>query len=200
MSCPARSDDPQPVVTDTIIRTPIRSYRIESDASNPIDTTEVRIPQQPSPLTGLYKAYYYGSIVQYAQVSVKFPAELNDEIERFIEETGLYTNRSEFVKDASRRLLQEYNDDVEIAALRLENALERAERDRRSDEAVREEVADIRATTGTRLNPTDAEEAVEESRRDTSDRFYGRTSDVLDSDHEEAIDVDDDNDDSGDAR
>jgi hypothetical protein len=78
---------------------------------------------------------------------------------------------------------------VGIAALRLENALERAERDRRSDEAVREEVADIRATTGTRLNPTDAEEAVEGSRRDTSDRFYGRTSDVLDSDHEEAIDV-----------
>ena len=138
--------------------------------------------------------------MQYAQVSVKFPAELNDEIERFIEETGLYTNRSEFVKDASRRLLQEYNDDVGIAALRLENALERAERDRRSDEAVREELADIQATIGTQLHPSDVEEAVERSRRGTSDRFYGRTSDVPDSNHEEAIDDDDDDDGSGDAR
>ena len=147
--------------------------------------------------------YYYSSIMQYAQVSVKFPAELNDEIERFIEETGLYTNRSEFIKDASRRLLQEYNDDVGIAALRLENALERAERDRRSDEAIREELADIRATIGTRLRPSDAEEAVKQSRRDTSDQSYGRTSDVPERSHEEGPDdtnVDGDAGGDGDAR
>ena len=111
--------------------------------------------------------------MQYAQVSVKFPTELNDEIEQFIEETGLYTNRSEFVKDASRRLLQEYHNDVGVAALRLEQLLEQAERDRRSDDELRAELADIRDTIGAQLDPTEVEEAVTESRRQTSKR-YGR--------------------------
>lgn len=111
--------------------------------------------------------------MQYAQVSVKFPTELNDEIERFIEETGLYTNRSEFVKDASRRLLQEYHNDVGIAALRLEQLFERAERDRRSDEELHAELADIRSTIGTRLDPDEIEEMVTKSRRHTSERVHG---------------------------
>lgn len=119
--------------------------------------------------------------MQYAQVSVKFPIELNDEIERFIEETGLYTNRSEFVKDASRRLLQEYHNDVGVAALRLEQLLEQAERDRRSDEELRAELADIRATIGTRLDPDEVEEAVTKSRRHTSERVHDSPSHRADS-------------------
>lgn len=110
--------------------------------------------------------------MQYAQVSVKFPTELNDEIEHFIEETGLYTNRSEFVKDASRRLLQEYHNDVGIAALRLEQLLEQAERDRRSDEELHADLAEIRETIGAHLDPTEVEEAVTESRRHTSERIH----------------------------
>lgn len=117
--------------------------------------------------------YYYSNIMQYAQVSVKFPADLNNEIEQFIEETGLYTNRSEFVKDASRRLLQEYNNDVGVAALRLEKLLARAERDRRPDEEIRAELKEIRATIGDRLEPADVEEAVDQSRGRTSRRFHG---------------------------
>lgn len=111
--------------------------------------------------------------MQYAQVSVKFPTELNDEIERFIEETGMYTNRSEFIKDASRRLLQEYHNDVGIAALRLEQLLEQTERERRSDEELRAELADIRATIGTRLDSDEVKEAVKKSRRHTSERVHG---------------------------
>jgi antitoxin ParD1/3/4 len=110
--------------------------------------------------------------MQYAQVSVKFPTDLNDEIEQFIEETGLYTNRSEFVKDASRRLLQEYHNDVGVAALRLEQLLDQAERERR-DEDVRAELADIRDTIGQRLDPADVEDAVTASRRQTSERIHG---------------------------
>lgn len=114
--------------------------------------------------------------MQYAQVSVKFPTELNDEIEQFIEETGLYTNRSEFVKDASRRLLQEYHNDVGVAALRLEQLLEQAERNRQPDEDVRTELADIRDTIGNRLDPDDVEEAVTASRHQTSERIHGTRS------------------------
>lgn len=72
---------------------------------------------------------------------MKFPTELNDGIGQFIEKTGLYTNRSEFIKDASRRLLQEYHNDVGIAALRLEQLLEEAERDRHSEDEQRDELA-----------------------------------------------------------
>jgi antitoxin ParD1/3/4 len=122
---------------------------------------------------GFTYLYYHSNTMQYAQVSVKFPTELNDEIEQFIEETGLYTNRSEFVKDASRRLLQEYHNDVGIAALRLEQLLEQAERERRSDDELRAELADIRDTIGAQLDPAEVEEAVTESRRQTSERVYG---------------------------
>ncbi|UPM44534.1 ribbon-helix-helix domain-containing protein (plasmid) [Halocatena salina] len=40
--------------------------------------------------------------MKYASVSVKFPIELDTEIERFLDETGIYTNKSEFIKEACR--------------------------------------------------------------------------------------------------
>lgn len=119
------------------------------------------------------RLYYHSNTMPYAQVSVKFPADLNEEIEQFIEETGLYTNRSEFVKDASRRLLQEYNNDLGVAALRLEKLLARVEHDRRPADELQAELEEIRATIGDRLEPADVKEAVEASRRRTSHRFHG---------------------------
>ena len=35
--------------------------------------------------------YYYGITTEYANVSVKFPEELDRELEQFLEETGVYT-------------------------------------------------------------------------------------------------------------
>ena len=61
---------------------------------------------------------YYDSItMEYANVSVRFPEELDREVERFLAETGIYTNKSEFIKDSVRRRLAELHSDPAIAAL-----------------------------------------------------------------------------------
>lgn len=52
------------------------------------------------------------------------------EIERFLDETGIYTKKSEFIKEACRTHLRELNDDTAIAALRLEQLLAQAEQSR----------------------------------------------------------------------
>ena len=72
--------------------------------------------------------------MEYANVSVKFPKELDREVERFLDETGVYTNKSEFIKESVRRNLMELHDDSAIAALRIEQLLARAERNPLSDE------------------------------------------------------------------
>ncbi|MFC4360230.1 ribbon-helix-helix domain-containing protein [Halobium salinum] len=45
--------------------------------------------------------------MNYASVSVKFPVALDTEIERFLDETGIYTNKSEFIKEACRAHLRD---------------------------------------------------------------------------------------------
>ena len=65
--------------------------------------------------------------MEYANVSVKFPKELDSEIEGFLDEMGVYTNKSEFIKEAVRRHLGDLNNDPAIAALRVEQLLGRAE-------------------------------------------------------------------------
>jgi Arc/MetJ-type ribon-helix-helix transcriptional regulator len=79
-------------------------------------------------------------------VSVKFPAELNAEMERFVEETGLYTNRSEFVRAACREHLERLHEDPAVAALRLGQILGRAERSRLSDEGLGDRLNELRET------------------------------------------------------
>ena len=49
--------------------------------------------------------------MKYASVSVKFPVELDTEIERFLDETRIYTNKSEFIKEACRAHLRDVNSD-----------------------------------------------------------------------------------------
>ena len=107
--------------------------------------------------------------MEYASVSVKFPVDLDAEIERFIDETGIYTNKSEFVKEACRSHLQELNDDTAITALRLEQLLARAEQNRQSDDEI---VAELE-TLGERVDPDDLERAVEDGREETADTVYG---------------------------
>jgi hypothetical protein len=55
---------------------------------------------RPTGVTGdhTFTSLCYDSItMKYANVSVKFPEELDRELERFLEETGVYTNKSEFM-------------------------------------------------------------------------------------------------------
>ena len=107
--------------------------------------------------------------MKYASVSVKFPVELDTEIERFLDETGIYTNKSEFIKEACRTHLRELNDDTAIAALRLEQLLSQAEQSRESDSEIDAELAAL----GEKVDPDDLERAVEEAREETSEQVYG---------------------------
>lgn len=107
--------------------------------------------------------------MEYASVSVKFPVELDAEIERFLDETGIYTNKSEFIKEACRSHLQELNDDTAVVALRLEQLLARAEQNRQPDAEIESELAAL----GAKVDPDDLERAVEDAREETSDRVYG---------------------------
>ena len=107
--------------------------------------------------------------MKYASVSVKFPVELDTEIERFLDETGIYTNKSEFIKEACRSHLRELNDDTAIAALRLEQLLAQAEQSRQSDSDVDAELAAL----GENVDADDLERAVEAAREETSEQVYG---------------------------
>jgi len=107
--------------------------------------------------------------MKYASVSVKFPTELDAEIARFIEETGVYTNKSEFIKEACRSHLQELNDDSAITALRLEQLLAQTAQSQQSEN-------DIKARLGALAEKVDADDlarAVEQAREETADQPDG---------------------------
>jgi Arc/MetJ-type ribon-helix-helix transcriptional regulator len=107
--------------------------------------------------------------MEYASVSVKFPVELDTEIERFLDETGIYTNKSEFIKEACRGHLRELNNETAIAALRLEQLLADAEQSRESDSEIDAELAAL----GENVDADDLERAVEAAREETSEQVYG---------------------------
>ncbi|MDS0300958.1 ribbon-helix-helix domain-containing protein [Halogeometricum sp. S1BR25-6] len=107
--------------------------------------------------------------MKYASVSVKFPVELDTEIERFLDETGVYTNKSEFIKEACRAHLRDLNDDTAIAALRLEQLLAQAEQSRESDSEIDAELAAL----SEKVDAGDLERAVEDAREETSEQVYG---------------------------
>lgn len=107
--------------------------------------------------------------MKYASVSVKFPVELDAEIERFLEETGVYTNKSEFIKEACRGHLRELNDDTAIAALRLEHLLAQAEQSTQSDDELASELESLAEA----VDSDELETAVTEARNETSEQVYG---------------------------
>jgi Arc/MetJ-type ribon-helix-helix transcriptional regulator len=103
--------------------------------------------------------------VEYANVSVRFPEELDRELERFIEETNLYTNKSEFIKESVRRRLVELNDEPAIAALRLEQLLARAEQRPIPDDELRDRLE----TLGRHVDDSDLSDAVASAREDAAE-------------------------------
>ncbi|OTF01220.1 ribbon-helix-helix domain-containing protein [Halorubrum sp. SD683] len=106
--------------------------------------------------------------MKYASVSVKFPVELDAEIKRFLDETGIYTNKSEFIKEACRSHLRELNDDTAITALRLEQLLAQAEQSRQSDGDIDAELTAL----GEKVDADDLEQAVDEAREETATQVY----------------------------
>lgn len=109
--------------------------------------------------------------MKYANVSVKFPKELDAELERFLDETGVYTNKSEFIKEAVRRHLVELNDEPAISALRIEQLLTRAEQESISDDELEDRLNNLRQ----RVNDEAVAEAVETARESTADEYAEQT-------------------------
>jgi len=109
--------------------------------------------------------------MRYANVSVKFPEELDHELERVLDETGIYTNKSAFIKDAVRRRLEELNDDPAIAALRVEQLLARAEDHSVADEELRERLSALQESVDHARLP----DAVEAARADVADEHDDRS-------------------------
>lgn len=105
--------------------------------------------------------------MKYANVSVKFPEELNHELERFLDETGVYTNKSEFIKEAVRRHLVELNNEPAISALRIERLLARAEQHSISDDELRNRLEDLRD----QVDQAALADAVESAREATADEY-----------------------------
>ncbi|MFP9062003.1 ribbon-helix-helix domain-containing protein [Natrialbaceae archaeon A-chndr2] len=103
--------------------------------------------------------------MKYANVSVKFPEELDREIEQFLEETGVYTNKSEFIKESVRRHLIELNNEPAIAALRVEQLLARAEQEPVGDDDLHDRLADLRQ----RVDEAEVADAVAAAREETAD-------------------------------
>jgi antitoxin ParD1/3/4 len=109
--------------------------------------------------------------MKYANVSVKFPEELDAELERFLDETGVYTNKSEFIKEAVRRHLVELNNEPAISALRIEQLLTRAEQDSISDDELQDRLDNLRQ----RVDDDAVVEAVETARETTTDEYAEQT-------------------------
>ncbi len=105
--------------------------------------------------------------MKYANISVKFPKELDRELEQFLEETGIYTNKSEFIKESVRRHLIELNNEPAIAALRVEQLLARAEQEPVSDDELHGRLEDLRQ----RVDEEKVADAVAAAREETADEY-----------------------------
>ncbi len=109
--------------------------------------------------------------MKYANVSVKFPEELDRELEQFLEETGVYTNKSEFIKESVRRHLVELNNEPAIAALRVEQLLARAEQKPVSNDELHARIDDLCQ----RVDESEVADAVETAREETADEYADHT-------------------------
>jgi antitoxin ParD1/3/4 len=105
--------------------------------------------------------------MNYANVSVKFPKELDRELEQFLEETGVYTNKSEFIKESVRRHLIELNNEPAIAALRVEQLLARAEQKSVSDDELHTRLDELRQC----VDDEDVTDAVAAAHKETADEY-----------------------------
>ncbi len=109
--------------------------------------------------------------MKYANVSVKFPKELDRELEQFLEETGVYTNKSEFIKESVRRHLIDLNNEPAIAALRVEQLLARAEQKPMSDDELHTRLDELRQC----IDDDDVTDAVVTAREKTIDDYTDHT-------------------------
>ncbi len=107
--------------------------------------------------------------MEYAHISAKFPSELDKEIEHLLDETGIYTNKSEFVRAACREHLERLHEEPAIAAIRLERLLSQAEDSQLRDEEVSKRLEELQEEVA----GEDLSQAVETSQEETSELLDG---------------------------
>lgn len=100
--------------------------------------------------------------MEYAHVSVKFPQDLDTEIETFLEETSVYTNKSEFIKEACRTYLRELNSDMDIASLQAQQLSAQAGQTPPDLPALKTRLEMLDG----RIDPDELTETIEEARKD----------------------------------
>lgn len=107
--------------------------------------------------------------------SIRIPPELDTEVARFVEETGVYMSKSEFIREAVRTHLQELNTDAGIMALRLEQALSRSNQAREMDS---EEIHETLDAIADEVDPDTVDTAIEAAEEDVAESVLESESDT----------------------
>ena len=105
--------------------------------------------------------------------SIRIPSELDAEVTRFVEETGVHMSKSEFIREAVRTHLRELSTDAGIMTLRLEQALERADQARDVDSS---EIHDALDAIAAEVDSDAVDTAVTEAEEDVATAVFGSES------------------------
>jgi antitoxin ParD1/3/4 len=124
----------------------------------------------------LTAAYYIrNTTMANSPQSIRIPPELDAEVARFVEETGVHMSKSEFIREAVRTHLRELNTDAGIMTLRLEQTLERADQARDVDSSEIHETLD---TIAAEVDSDTVDAAIQEAEEDVATAVFESESDT----------------------
>ena len=107
--------------------------------------------------------------------SIRIPPELDAEVARFVEETGVHMSKSEFIREAVRSHLRELSTDAGMMAIRLEKTLERADQASDVDSSEIHETLD---TIAAEVDPDTVDAAIDSAEEDVATTVFGSESDT----------------------
>ena len=102
--------------------------------------------------------------------SIRIPPELDAEVARFVEETGVHMSKSEFIREAVRTHLRELSSDAGIMALRLEQVLEKADH---ADDVDSSEIHDTLDSIAAEIDPDAVDAAIRDAEEDVARTVFG---------------------------
>jgi antitoxin ParD1/3/4 len=128
------------------------------------------------PIQTLTALYYIGNTTMgNSPQSIRIPPELDAEVARFVEDTGVHMSKSEFIREAVRAHLRELSTDAGIMTLRLEQVLERADQARDIDSSEIHETLD---TIAAEVDPDAVDAAIHEAEEDVATAVFESESDA----------------------
>jgi antitoxin ParD1/3/4 len=129
-----------------------------------------------SPIRALIAAYYKrNTTMANSPQSIRIPPELDAEVARFVEETGVHMSKSEFIREAVRSHLRELSTDAGIMTLRLEQALERADQAHDVDSSEIHETLD---TIAAEVDSETVDAAIDDAEDDVASAVFESESDA----------------------